>query len=196
MNPREMTTLMPERNRSPPRGRSPGGGRHRRPAHGIELGPGGRCSRRESALGRVHAQGPSPDQPPPIGILGEVMLGRLVAEVPQAARQLMEAWWPGPLTLVLPARPGLPQWIAPEGHVGVRESPHRVVRALLGAYGRPFTLTSANYSGAPPAMRSADLPAGVDLILQGNAGGGAPSTIARVAADGKITILRRGPISL
>jgi L-threonylcarbamoyladenylate synthase len=141
-------------------------------------------------------KGRPPDQPPPVGILGEVMLGRLVAEVPAAARQLMDAWWPGPLTLVLPARAGLPQWIAPEGHVGVRESPHRVVRALLGAYGRPVTLTSANYSGDPPAMRSADLPAGIDLVLQGVAGGGAPSTIARVAADGRIDVLRRGPIVL
>ncbi len=75
------------------------------------------------------------------------------AEWPDAARRLAAAFWPGPLTLAVPARPGtLPaEVLSPSGTVAVRVSPHEAVRAILEALRQPITSTSANLAGAPPA---------------------------------------------
>jgi len=75
---------------------------------------------------------------------------RVVARIPAPARLLIERCWPGPLTLVLPARADLPpQLTAGTGTIGVRVSSHPVARAL--AAGGPLTATSANPGGMPPA---------------------------------------------
>lgn len=149
----------------------------------------------KEALARLwRLKGRPAGQPPPVGILGQAMLDLLVANVPETARRLMAAHWPGPLTLVLAARPGLPAALVAHGQVGVRESPHPVVRMLLEAYGRPITLTSANRSGAAPAQRAAELQLEVDAVLEGEAGGAPPSTVARVGRDGTIEVLRPGPV--
>jgi L-threonylcarbamoyladenylate synthase len=80
------------------------------------------------------------------------MLGRVVAEIPPAAQALMNRFWPGPLTLVLPARS---QWPPPllnrDGGIGVRISSHPLAARLVGELGRPLTATSANPSGKEPA---------------------------------------------
>ncbi|MGH8012895.1 MAG: L-threonylcarbamoyladenylate synthase, partial [Candidatus Binataceae bacterium] len=76
----------------------------------------------------------------------------LASEVPASARVLAAAFWPGPLTLVLPARAGLPDaLVGPEGGVGVRVSPNQVAIQLAARLGRPLTATSANPSGQPSA---------------------------------------------
>jgi L-threonylcarbamoyladenylate synthase len=76
----------------------------------------------------------------------------LASVVPASARRLADRFWPGPLTLVLPARGGLHHsLIGPNGGVGVRVSPHPIASALAGAFGHPITATSANLSGQLPA---------------------------------------------
>jgi L-threonylcarbamoyladenylate synthase len=72
-----------------------------------------------------------------------------------AARILAEAFWPGPLTLVLPASPGsYPHEVSgAAGSVAVRSSAHAGVRALVAAVGAPITSTSANVPGEPPTRR-------------------------------------------
>ncbi len=74
-----------------------------------------------------------------------------------AARTLAGQFWPGPLTLALPAAPGaFPDAVlSPGGSVAVRVSPHPAVRAMRGALPRPITSTSANVPGGTPA-RDAD----------------------------------------
>ena len=121
-------------------------------------------------------------------------------EVPPAARRLAEKFWPGPLTLVLPAVPGLPaELVGPEGGVGIRVSSHRVARALAAALGRPVTATSANPAGAPPARTIREARAffenRVAVYLDGGTmSADAPSTI--VAFEGsRMRILRAGAIS-
>jgi L-threonylcarbamoyladenylate synthase len=138
------------------------------------------------------------DKPPPILIADEAMLERLVAHVPAPARALMARHWPGPLTLVLPAREGLPSAIVSEGSVGARLSPHPIATALVRAFGGPLTATSANLAGAAPALTAeAAALEGVALVLDGGAAEGAPpSTVARLFPDGRIEILRRGPVTL
>ncbi len=70
------------------------------------------------------------------------------ASISPCARQLMEAFWPGPLTLLLPAKQGLPFALTGgTGRIGVRVSSHPVAASLVQAVGVPITATSANISG-------------------------------------------------
>jgi L-threonylcarbamoyladenylate synthase len=125
------------------------------------------------------------------------MLERLVTAVPERARELMARFWPGPLTLVLPALAELPDALVSGGGVGVRRSPHALADALVAAFGGPVTATSANLAGEPPAMSAAEVRRRFGArvhVLEGDAGGAPPSTVAQVAADGTLTILRAGAL--
>jgi L-threonylcarbamoyladenylate synthase len=116
------------------------------------------------------------------------------AEWTDAARRLAAAFWPGPLTLALPARAGtLPaEVLSPGGTVAVRVSPHEAVRAILGALRQPITSTSANLAGASPAA-DADAAASVaeaagarDCVLVVDGGAlppSAPSTLVDCARE-------------
>lgn len=130
---------------------------------------------------------------------GPEALAALCAEVPPLAARLIAAHWPGPLTLALPARPGLPPAIVSDGFVAVRQSPHPVASALLAAFGRPLTATSANPAGAPPPTTAAGVRAHFGdrcLVLDGGETPGGPaSTVARVRGD-VVEVLRRGAVEL
>ena len=110
-------------------------------------------------------------------------LETLVSEITPAAERLMEACWPGPLTLVFRAAGSVPTVLtAGTGTIGIRLSAHPDVQGLLKAVGGPLTGTSANRSGQPPATTAEDveraLGTKVDLILNGGATpGGLPSTV-------------------
>ncbi|MGH7934014.1 MAG: L-threonylcarbamoyladenylate synthase [Candidatus Binataceae bacterium] len=124
----------------------------------------------------------------------------LAREIPDAARRLAEAFWPGPLTLVMPPRAGLPEPLAgPDGGVGVRVSSHPVARELAARLGRPITATSANLSGDPPATTLDETRAAfgdrIRIYLEGGRlGASAPSTV--IAFDrGEWRVLRTGAIS-
>jgi L-threonylcarbamoyladenylate synthase len=138
-----------------------------------------------------------PAKPPPLLVDGVEMLPMVVKTIPSRAKGLMANHWPGPLTLVLPARDDLPAAVVADGGVGVRHSPHALATALVRAFGAPLTATSANLAGAPPAMSAAEVRAifGARVhVVPGAAGGGAPSTVVRVADDGTLTVVRRGAI--
>jgi len=132
-------------------------------------------------------------------IEGEAMLARMCAEPSPRARELMARHWPGPLTLALPARPGLPEALVLDGCVAVRQSPHPIARALVAGFGGPVTTTSANRSGEPPASEAAAVRAalvdGCHVLDGGRTTGGAPSTLARVRGDA-VEILRAGALDL
>jgi L-threonylcarbamoyladenylate synthase len=123
----------------------------------------------------------------------------IAREVPKAALILAEAFWPGPLTLVLPARDGFrPSLLGPDGGIGVRVSPHPIACALAAGLGHPVTATSANLSGDPPAVtvEQARIALGerVRVYLEGGTlAGGAPSTLIAFEAAG-VRIVRAGAI--
>jgi L-threonylcarbamoyladenylate synthase len=124
----------------------------------------------------------------------------LARTVPGDARRLAEALWPGPLTLVLPARSGLPKaLVATTGGVGVRVSSHPLARALAAGLGRPVTATSANLSDHPPATTIAEARAAfgskVKVYLEGGKlGANRPSTVVAFDETG-LHIVRVGVIS-
>ena len=151
----------------------------------------------DEALARLWSVKGRPEgKPPPLLVDGEAMVMALVTSLSEVARRLIAVYWPGPLTLALPARADLPAAIVEAGFVAVRASPHKTAMRLVRAFGGPITATSANRSGAPPALTAAGAALlGVALVLDGGiAGGGAPSTVARVHPDGRIEVLRPGPI--
>ena len=122
-----------------------------------------------------------------------------VAVLGPAAARLAARFWPGPLTLVLPARPGLPGPVtAGGGTVGIRIPGSEIARALASAAGGAIVSTSANASGEAPPVRAADIPPAlrsrVDLVLDaGPAPGGLPSTIVAIGA-GEPVLLRAGAV--
>ena len=122
-----------------------------------------------------------------------------VAEVSPAARALMARHWPGALTLVMPARPRVPDGItAGTGTVGVRMSPHAVARGIVEALGGPVTAPSANPAGAQPPTIAAEVlrhfASGIDLVLDGGpTTGGPPSTVLDVTVDPP-RVLRAGAV--
>jgi L-threonylcarbamoyladenylate synthase len=122
-----------------------------------------------------------------------------VAVLTGRAARLAAALWPAALTLVLPARPGLPDAVtAGTGTVGVRVPGSAVARALARAAGGALVSTSANLAGGPPPTRTAELDpalvAQVDHVLDGGpTPGGLPSTVVAVEADG-LRLVRAGAV--
>jgi L-threonylcarbamoyladenylate synthase len=114
-----------------------------------------------------------------------------VAEVQSMARRLAEAFWPGPLTLLLRSTAAFaPNVCSASGMVGLRVPDDEVARALARGAGHVVTATSANRSGEPPtadpdvvAMGLADLPVLVDAGL---CRGGPPSTIVDLSDEPRL----------
>jgi L-threonylcarbamoyladenylate synthase len=145
------------------------------------------------------------DRPGAKALLVLVADRKMVAEVAEyvapVAEKLMAAFWPGPLTLILPARSNLPLPLTGgTGTIGVRESGHPLARRLCELFGRPLTGTSANLSGREPLIDAAqvqrELGDIIDLILtDGPCRGGRPSTILDVTRE-PLRLVRAGAIGV
>jgi L-threonylcarbamoyladenylate synthase len=122
------------------------------------------------------------------------------ARVDERSREYMRRWWPGPLTLVLPAREGVgpPLTSAQRPRtIAARVPDHPVALALLREVGEALATTSANRSGEPPAMTPLETAwvHGLAAVLDGGrAPGGVPSTLLDVTGE-RPRILRAGPIA-
>ena len=135
----------------------------------------------------------------PILIGGPEDLEKVTAELTPMAAKLTARFWPGPLTLVVPKHPNLPEVISATPTVGVRVPDHPVARMLLRAAG-PMAVTSANISGevSPRTAEevSRQLNGRIPLILDGGeTPGGVPSTVVNCLGT-EPAILREGPITM
>jgi len=142
---------------------------------------------RETAVARVfEIKGRAPDVAIPVIAADRAQVEQWVGTLTPAGRVLADAFWPGPLALVIAASPGLPRALLGGGDtVAVRVSSHPVARALARAVGRPITATSANRSGHEPTPLPSvvlqEMGPDVDAVLDGGVcAGGAPSTIVDV----------------
>ena len=129
----------------------------------------------------------------------EAALAQVAGVLSELAVRLAHRFWPGPLTLVVPAHPALPANLSPLPTVGVRMPDHPVALALLHRTG-PLAVTSANLSGQPSARTAgevyAQLNGCIPLILDGGeTPGGLPSTVVDCTGIEPV-ILRQGPITL
>ncbi len=91
-----------------------------------------------------------PEKAIPVFVPSIAALPQVCRPIPKAARALLSRYWPGALTVILPAHPSLPGIITNYGRtVAVRMPNHPVVMALLAELGEPLAVTSANLSGRP-----------------------------------------------
>lgn len=123
----------------------------------------------------------------------------VAGNLPEFARRLAEAFWPGPLTLVVPKHPNVPESVSADETVGVRIPDHKLARSLIARSG-PLAVTSANLSGGENTQTAREvldqLEGRIDLVLDGGrAPGGLPSTVLDCRTE-EMKVLRAGPISL
>jgi L-threonylcarbamoyladenylate synthase len=156
----------------------------------------------EAALDRLmKIKGRPADKALLVLVADQDMVREVTAAIPPTALQLMAHFWPGPLTLILPARAGLPRPLTGATKtIGVRQSGHPLARHVCRLYGRPLTGTSANLSGRAPMDRASqvqeELGGLIDLILTDSpCPGGLPSTILDVTAEPP-RLVRSGAITL
>ncbi|HZC67374.1 MAG TPA: L-threonylcarbamoyladenylate synthase [Nitrospirales bacterium] len=127
-------------------------------------------------------------------------LQALVSEITPAAERLMQACWPGPLTLVFRSAVVVPSVLtAGMGTIGVRLSAYPDVPRVLEVIGGPLTGTSANRTGQPPATTAEEVKrafgADVDLIVNGGpTPGGLPSTVVDTTVSPP-RLIREGCVS-
>ena len=171
--------------------------------YGLGVDP---CS--EKGLNRLlTVKGRDRGKPIPLLLSGREQVDRWARHVPPAAARLMDRFWPGALTLVLPADPGVHPAVTGGGDtVGLRVPDHPVPRALAAGLSGAITGTSANRSGNPGAWESAEeivreFTGVVDWVLWGGGGpgdarregsGNSPgSTVVRMIDDHPV-LLREG----
>ena len=150
------------------------------------------------AVARLFALKGRPDDVPlPILVAGPEQVDLVAGALGPAATVLAARFWPGPLTLVVPKHPALPEAVSTLPTVGVRQPDHPVAQALLTLTG-PLAVTSANLSGQASATTAeavlAQLAGRIDLLLDGGpTPGGVASTVIDCTAEPPV-ILRPGPI--
>lgn len=106
-----------------------------------------------AAVERVfQLKGRDSTNPIPVLVADRAMLFSVVVSIPPLAEKLISRFWPGPLTIILPARIDIPRpLVNGSGGIGVRVSSQQIAAKLIKTLGRPLTATSANPSGRPPA---------------------------------------------
>ena len=150
----------------------------------------------------LDAKGRGRTSPPPVLIPGIPTLDALAETVPDEVRALVAAFWPGGLTVILPARQSL-VWDLGEtrGTVALRMPSNRIALELLSETG-PLAVSSANATGEPAAVTAHEaermLGDSVAVYLDGGTGGTEPSTIVDATGlllpQGKLRIVRPGII--
>ncbi|MBO8165326.1 MAG: threonylcarbamoyl-AMP synthase [Brevibacillus sp.] len=146
------------------------------------------------------AKGRPSDNPLIVHISDREQLSMVARDVPKQAERLMERFWPGPLTLILPKQALVAERVtAGLDAVGVRMPDHQLARALIREAGVPIAAPSANRSGRPSPTTAkhvlADLDGRIAGVLDGgSAGVGVESTVLDVTAQPAM-ILRPGGIT-
>uniref|UniRef100_A0A7C4ELM6 L-threonylcarbamoyladenylate synthase n=1 Tax=Fundidesulfovibrio putealis TaxID=270496 RepID=A0A7C4ELM6_9BACT len=160
------------------------------------------------ALERVNAiKGRPRSKPLPVIVGSMDQLGQVMAQdAPswpgyEAARELMERFWPGSLSIIVPARKDLPApLLDARGFVSIRQTPHPQARELCLRVGTPLAATSANVSGDEAVSDVGRLsPAvclGADYVLAGDPqpAGGLASTVLRPAGGRELLLYRPGAL--
>lgn len=153
------------------------------------------------AVARIfEAKGRPQDNPLIVHIADMEMLPEVVASVPEEARILAEAFWPGPLTMILPRGPRLADAVcAGLETVGVRMPDHPLARDLIRAAGVPLAAPSANLSGSPSPTTVnhvlRDLRGRIPLVFDGGSCRvGVESTV--LALDAQPVVLRPGFVTV
>lgn len=154
----------------------------------------------EAVVSLVTAKGRTPASPPPVLIGNLPALDALAEEVHDEVRALAARFWPGALTIIVPARASLDLDLGEtRGSVALRMPDDPIALELLRETG-PLAVSSANRTGEPPAATAAEAQAAlgeaVAVILDGGERGAVASTIVDATAlpGGRLRIVRAGAI--
>lgn len=155
----------------------------------------------EEALNRLFMVKRRPRMKPILVLISDIsQLDQLVTHIPPPYPRLIKLFWPGPLTLVFPAKSNLsPQLTGGTETIGIRWSPNPLANDLIQAFGGPITATSANRSGENAAVSSEEIVTifgdDVDLVLgDDRTPGGIGSTLVGMQ-HGELCCIRRGWVS-
>ena len=123
------------------------------------------------------------------------------AIVSEKTKTIINNFLPGPLTIILPIKPNLPDWVdLKTGSIGIRVSSLQSLQELLVKVGKPLLVPSANRADEKPALSGEEALAifdgAIEGVIMGTVSGGEPSTIIEISASDVITLKRPGPISL
>ena len=176
------------------------------------FGLGCRADRADAVLRVFEAKRRKADMPLPVILGSAEQLELVAAPGPSLASDLadLSSFWPGPFTLLLPVRPGLPEALTGgTGRIALRVSSHPAARALAMACGFPIVSSSANISGRPPVTQAHELDPeliaflrpGLDGVLappppSPAPGGGLASTIAEALGGRRLLVRREGALPL
>jgi L-threonylcarbamoyladenylate synthase len=161
-------------------------------------------ARDESAVHRVAmVKGRPSGKPMPLIVGAMEQLPLVACTVKAEERELMQRFWPGPLTLLLQAAEGLSSLVRDrDGQVAVRWTAHPLAARLCVEAGCPIVATSCNLAGCPAASRPEEVDSSLLLKTEGLLAdrpwpaGGLPSTVAEVTGPGQIRIFRLGAVSV
>lgn len=151
----------------------------------------------ESAVERIYKlKGRDFQKPCAVAVWDEIALTALVPDISDAAQDLIDAFWPGPLTLVFRANPGVPEYVTRgQGTVGIRWPDHEFLPQVMGVMRSPVVLTSANHSGqkTPFTPQAVEI-SPVDFFIDGG-----PSELFKESTVVDVTqdppqVLRKGAI--
>jgi L-threonylcarbamoyladenylate synthase len=157
----------------------------------------------EAALEKISRLKGRPSEKPFPLIIPDAAAARAPAlHIDDKTKELMETFWPGPLTILFKAMPGLSHFVrSRDGRTAMRVPGESFALSMIKAAGFPVTATSANPSGQPPARDAAGAleyfsASAVDMIIDGGkTPGGAPSTLVEVV-DGRVEVVRAGAIKI
>jgi L-threonylcarbamoyladenylate synthase len=135
----------------------------------------------------------------PLLVSDSMMVEDLAREITPRFRLLSRHFWPGPLTIIVPAAPGVPlRATGNTGRLGVRHAESRVVDGLLERLGHPVIATSANISGHPTCSSGIEvfgkMDGRVDLVLDGGYCGGLGATTVDISGP-DWRLIKEGAIS-
>lgn len=152
------------------------------------------------AVGRVfQAKGRESQRSLPLLVSDLLMAEELVKETTTRFVLLARHFWPGPLTLIVPASAKVPLKVTGNtGRLGMRQSRSTVAKALLDKLGQPLISTSANLSGQPTARSGIEafamMDGGIDLVLDGGISTGEGSTTVDIT-EPYWRVIKEGAIS-
>jgi len=153
----------------------------------------------EAAVRRIFEIKGRPEGKPILLLVDSIEMAARVCNLSQRARKVAERFWPGPLTMILPARPEVPSIVtAGTGNIGVRWPAADFAQRLVSSLGHPITATSANRSGIPSSVTAVEVCEqfgdSLELIIDGGKlparGGSTLLDLTQIPAR----ILREGPI--
>ncbi len=144
-------------------------------------------------------KGRSDKKPIALLVSSKKIAAKFARNIPLNAKNLMDRYWPGPLTLIFHKRKIVPDFLTSGFQtIGIRMPKNKIALGLIKAAGGALAVTSANRSGGKPAISAKDIKGlkGIDMVINGGKCPiGMPSAIVAVSGN-KLTVLRKGPIKL